>query len=120
MLPDSSPALTMEEKSLEKCCGRLLNASESVTPRLTSSSREAISAWSFLFRDCLLITCRARVTERPAVIIAPKFLAKLILSWVLTPLNKFEKLVKLKKFNKEDLFDSSIETTVPPSARITP
>src|SRR3989344_1791392 len=82
-LPDSSPALTIDTKRRENTFGHLFNDSDSVLPLLTSASSSESKFLNGLLFDCLLMTERARVRGRPALIIRPRFLAKVIFWCVL-------------------------------------
>src|SRR3989338_2026136 len=82
--PDSSPALVMDTKSLEKTLGNLARADERVPPELISSSIEIRTLRRVTFFVCFCKTERALDKESPALIMPLKFFVRMISSAVLT------------------------------------
>src|SRR3989344_5054374 len=83
-LPDSSPALTMDTKSLEKMAGNFARAAEKVSPEFMSLVREVKIFPSLEFLVCFFKTDNALERERPALTIPLRFFAKTIFSSTLT------------------------------------
>src|SRR3989344_3294733 len=99
-LPDSSPALVIDIKSLEKIFGNFERPEDNVSPALISSEIDVRILVSVGFLVCFFKTDKARNKESPAFNIPLRFLVKMICSLTLT-LEKTElaKSVKtLKKF----------------------
>src|SRR3990167_2033331 len=109
-LPDSSPALVMDTKSLEKTFGNFAKPEDNVPPALTSWERATKILLKFCFFVCFSRTDNARESESPARSIPLKFLVKRINSTIPTLLKKL--LRKTIRSKERLLFFSVIETGV--------
>src|SRR3989344_2381929 len=133
--PDSSPALVIETKSLEKTRGNFASPEDNVSPLFISSPIDIRILFNVTFFVCFSKTDKARDRESPALIMPLRFLVKIINSAVFTlPKMRAKRAFTLKELpllatmeigvlprernsreSEKRSSDSIVPSTIPPS-----